>query len=191
MALNRPDDGLLTFLTAVGLNSSSLETQFKTIADQLTELKGASDAQAAVARAIANTTAPPPSATGAVDSALSTLGTVGSFVTGGAGLVSLFAGLIEGVSGNDAATPSGLARFVAPSSIRLEAGLVGNTAVAVDTTQGNLPRMIAAAAQPQQIVIQVQAMDSRSFLDHSNDIALAVRQAMLETAVLNDVIREV
>jgi hypothetical protein len=34
-------------------------------------------------------------------------------------------------------------------------------------------------------------MDSQSFLDHSQDIALAVRQAMLETTVLNDVIREV
>jgi hypothetical protein len=43
---------------------------------------------------------------------------------------------------------------------------------------------------PTQITVQVQAMDSQSFLDHSNDIALAVRQAMLETSVLNDVIRE-
>jgi hypothetical protein len=33
-------------------------------------------------------------------------------------------------------------------------------------------------------------MDSRSFFDHSNDIALAVRQAMLESSVLNDVVRE-
>lgn len=42
-----------------------------------------------------------------------------------------------------------------------------------------------------QITVQVQAMDSQSFLDHSNDIALAVRQAMLQSSVLNDVIREV
>jgi hypothetical protein len=33
-------------------------------------------------------------------------------------------------------------------------------------------------------------MDSRSFLDHSNEIALAVRHAMLESDVLNDVVRE-
>jgi hypothetical protein len=33
-------------------------------------------------------------------------------------------------------------------------------------------------------------MDSRSFLDHSGDIAMAVRQAMLESSVLNDVVRE-
>jgi len=42
-----------------------------------------------------------------------------------------------------------------------------------------------------QITVQVQAMDSQSFLDHSGDIALAVRQAMLQSSVLNDVIREV
>jgi hypothetical protein len=32
-------------------------------------------------------------------------------------------------------------------------------------------------------------MDSQSFLDHSTDIAMAVRQAMLESNVLNDVIQ--
>jgi hypothetical protein len=38
--------------------------------------------------------------------------------------------------------------------------------------------------------VQVQAMDSQSFLDHSSDIAQAVRQAMLQSSVLNDVVRE-
>jgi hypothetical protein len=49
----------------------------------------------------------------------------------------------------------------------------------------------SAPATTTQITVQVQAMDSQSFLDHSNDIALAVRQAMLQSSVLNDVIREV
>jgi hypothetical protein len=38
------------------------------------------------------------------------------------------------------------------------------------------------------ILVQVQAMDSQSFMDHSHDIALAVRQAMLNMNTLNDVI---
>ena len=42
-----------------------------------------------------------------------------------------------------------------------------------------------------QITVQVQAWDSQSFLYHSNDIALAVRLAMLQSTVLNDVIREI
>ena len=58
---------------------------------------------------------------------------------------------------------------------------------------GGLPRPqpAASASTPTQITVQVQAMDSQSFLDHSNDIAQAVRQAMLESTTLNDVIREV
>jgi hypothetical protein len=39
--------------------------------------------------------------------------------------------------------------------------------------------------------VQVQALDSQSFLDHSDDIAAAVRQAMLTSTTLNDVIRSV
>ncbi len=41
-----------------------------------------------------------------------------------------------------------------------------------------------------QITVQVQAMDSRSFLDHSEEIARAVRQAMLNSNGINDVITE-
>jgi hypothetical protein len=40
------------------------------------------------------------------------------------------------------------------------------------------------------IQITVQAMDSRSFLDHSDDIARAVREAMLHSHSLNDVVGE-
>lgn len=64
-----------------------------------------------------------------------------------------------------------------------------NQAVGVDYGQGGQPRPVSAAAAT-QITVQVQAMDSKSFLDHSNDIAMAVRQAMLESSTLNDVIRE-
>jgi hypothetical protein len=41
-----------------------------------------------------------------------------------------------------------------------------------------------------QITVNVQAMDSRSFLDHREDIAAAVRQALLESHSLSDVIGE-
>jgi hypothetical protein len=46
------------------------------------------------------------------------------------------------------------------------------------------------SAQPQghNILVQVQAMDSQSFMDHSEEIAQAVRQAMLNLNSLNDVI---
>jgi hypothetical protein len=41
-----------------------------------------------------------------------------------------------------------------------------------------------------QIVVNVQAMDSRSFIDHSQEIAQAVREAMLNMHALNDVVSE-
>jgi hypothetical protein len=40
------------------------------------------------------------------------------------------------------------------------------------------------------ITVNVQAMDSKSFLDHSDDIARAVREAMLNSHSLNDVVSE-
>jgi hypothetical protein len=48
---------------------------------------------------------------------------------------------------------------------------------------------VPAASAP-QIVVNVQAMDSRSFLDHSQEIAQAVRDAMLNMHALNDVVNE-
>jgi predicted nucleotide-binding protein len=64
----------------------------------------------------------------------------------------------------------------------------------VDYNQSGDPRAIngsASSSQPSpQITIQVQAMDSRSFIDHSQDIAKAVREAMLNMHSLNDVISD-
>jgi hypothetical protein len=41
-----------------------------------------------------------------------------------------------------------------------------------------------------QIQVNVQAMDSKSFLDHSNEIAQAVRTAMLNLSSINDVVSD-
>jgi hypothetical protein len=49
-------------------------------------------------------------------------------------------------------------------------------------------RPVAASAP--QIVVQVNAMDSRSFVDHSQEIADAVKRAVLESNSLGDLIRE-
>jgi hypothetical protein len=40
------------------------------------------------------------------------------------------------------------------------------------------------------ITVNVQAMDSQSFLDRREDIARAVREAMLQSHSLNDVVSE-
>jgi hypothetical protein len=105
------------------------------------------------------------------------------------GIASLFGGSEDNSTPGSTAAP--LVRFELPPSLQLDAGAreSGGQTFAVDHSQGGLPRAVRSVA-PAQITVQVQAMDSRSFLDHSADIAMAVRQAMLESSVLNDVVRE-
>jgi hypothetical protein len=45
-------------------------------------------------------------------------------------------------------------------------------------------------ASPAQVVVNVSAMDSQSFMDRSNDLARAVREAMIHMHPLNDGIGE-
>ena len=74
-----------------------------------------------------------------------------------------------------------LAKPVMAQSIAPSTGRVGDAeGVAIETA----PRAVPS------ISIQVNAMDSRSFLDHSHDIALAVRDAMLNMNALNDVVND-
>jgi len=124
----------------------------------------------------------------------SLLGTIGSFLGGGLGLAPLIGGLADlfgGGSGGSSITPP--VPYLRPLPVQLDAGFsnqAGSATFATDAAQGGLARPVTNAA-PAQITVNVQAMDTQSFLDRSGDIAMAVRQAMLESTVLNDVIREV
>ncbi len=44
------------------------------------------------------------------------------------------------------------------------------------------------ASSSQHVTVNVSAMDSQSFMDRSNDIASAVREAMLNLHPINDVV---
>ena len=75
------------------------------------------------------------------------------------------------------------------ASIQTQGGGTANgQGTAVDYGQGGTPRAVQNAAP--QVTIQVSAMDSRSFLDHSDEIARAVREAILHSSPLNDAIAE-
>ncbi|MBK9170642.1 MAG: hypothetical protein IPM24_24705 [Bryobacterales bacterium] len=130
-----------------------------------------------------------------------------SFLTSGFGLsplVTSLASLFRRGDREEAAAP--LIRYALPPPVRFDAinsREGGNSPfgfAAVDYGAGPQPRAIqiqtetvraAAPVNPvPQITIQVQAMDSRSFLDHSDDIARAVRDAMLNIHPLNDVIQD-
>jgi hypothetical protein len=125
---------------------------------------------------------------------LSTIGTLASSLTGGAlSLSPILSGLLHLFGGGTSNTPPPLVKFALPPSVAFQAANVnGPQTSAVDFSQGGGPRVTGSAPPPasQQITIQVQAMDSRSFMDHSQDIASAVREAMLNMHALNDVISD-
>lgn len=115
-----------------------------------------------------------------------------SFLGGGFGLASLVGNLFGG--GGDEPVTS-LERYSLPSSVQVDAGLSESPIPGIHPIRyasDGLPRTaVSPATSPATpITIQVQAMDSKSFLDHSSEIANAVREAILNSHSLNDVVME-
>jgi hypothetical protein len=115
------------------------------------------------------------------------LNTASQFLGGGLSfmpLVSLFSSLL---GGGQSQQPAPLVPFSLPPSLNLESTTNNQNVV---WGENGLPRSAGSgeSGTAQQITVQVQAMDSQSFLDHSDDIAQAVRQAMLNMNSINDVI---
>jgi hypothetical protein len=102
-------------------------------------------------------------------------------------LVSLFSSLF----GGGQSQPAPLVPFALPPSLNLQS-TTNNQSVAWG--ENGLPSAAGGSGggsgsnAGQQITVQVQAMDSQSFLDHSDDIAQAVKQAMLNMNSINDLI---
>jgi hypothetical protein len=115
------------------------------------------------------------------------LGTASSVLGGGLSimpLVSLFSSLF---GGGQSAQAAPLVPFSLPPSLNLQSTSGGQD---VSYGENGLPRSAGSGGSNagQQITVQVQAMDSQSFLDHSDDIASAVKQAMLNMNSINDVV---
>lgn len=101
-------------------------------------------------------------------------------------------GLMKLFGGGGRKEPPPLLEFELPPSQRVVAGFTGTEwkPQNLDYEAGGMPRPMGSQAQGANVVVQVQAMDSRSFLDHRDEIASAVRQALLESHGLSDVISE-
>ena len=99
-------------------------------------------------------------------------------------LVSLFSGLFGGGQRQE---PAPLTQFALPPTLDMETTTSNQS---VSWGENGLPRTAGgtASSAPSQVTVQVQAMDSQSFLDHSEEIAQAVRQAMLNMSSINDVV---
>ena len=118
----------------------------------------------------------------------SAAGKVVSSVVPFGGWISAIAGLFGGGGREE---PAPLVRFAKPSPVRVEAGFVaGENERLAPVVRGQGHKARVASPGPTQVTVQVQAIDSRSFLEHSREIADAVRLAMLSGHELNDAVRE-
>jgi len=132
-----------------------------------------------------------------------------SFLGGGLGMLPVISTLTSLFNGDKGQNPVPLTTFALPSPIqfetyqqtvpsylRLPATGQGQPAASTSPTQGTDSRFntlrstTPTEVQMPQVTVQVRTIDSRSFLDHSNDIARAVREAMLNMHSLNDVVTE-
>lgn len=173
---------------------------FRTIAQQQAETI-AENTQAVLQNTAAQQTG------GAASVASSIASTTAKALGGGLGLVSLVSSIVGLFRGSKQESPAALPTYTAPDPIHFEGAAppaAGMPILAVDYGQDGRPRPIwsptqwqtsrpAPAAAPvyaPAVTVQVQAMDSRSFLDHSDEIARAVREAILNSHALGSVVSE-
>jgi hypothetical protein len=116
----------------------------------------------------------------------------GSSLSGGFFLSPVLSGLFKLFGRNhDTEAPPPLPAFSLPSAFNVDGSVTPGGIAPTQYGQDGLPRptINSTPAQP-AITVQVNAMDARSFLDRSDDIARAVKQAMLHSHSVNDVMGE-
>ena len=135
------------------------------------------------------------------------------FFESGFGIVPLISGLAGLFGGGSSSLPP-LEKYEMPSTISFASADTRDGLMAMNLDQRGMPRVLdgggsglawpgtgpaspavpasppAAGAPAPQITVNVQAMDAQSFLDHSSQIAEAVRSAMLSMNSINDVVNE-
>jgi hypothetical protein len=197
MASDSLDDVVLAALRAVAgpeRGSAGLPAALDDAAREIAGLRAANRALAEVVESNTRAVTRRPAGASDGDSGRSAAGTIASAVFGsGLGLAPLASAIVGLFRRDRREPPPPLIEYVAPERLRLEvanpesanAGITGFPSVS--RGQDGLAR--AVDARP-QISISVNAMDSRSFLDHSHEIAQAVRQAMLDSHALNDVVSD-
>lgn len=136
-----------------------------------------------------------------------TVGSVAKTVLeSGLGLIPLISGLIGLFGGGSSSTPPPLTKYVMPRSIDFEAADSDGALSNVGYDQMGTPRALSqpstsaggsasgssggAGAAQAPTAANGQTLDARWFMDHSADIAAAVRNAMLNLNSINDVVND-
>jgi hypothetical protein len=176
-----------------GSSNADAASQISAVTQQLQQLQTVSQVQADAVEqntdAVLNNTATRTTSSGGTSTA-DTVASIASSVLGsGLGLIPLISGLVGLFSGGSSSPPP-LVAYQAPDSISLEGDVSRSTnTINWAASHGTQSKTPAATSGP-QVTVQVNAMDSQSFLDHSQEIAKAVRSAMLNSSSLNDVVNE-
>ncbi|MBL8179951.1 MAG: hypothetical protein JNK48_35050 [Bryobacterales bacterium] len=139
----------------------------------------------------------PPAGNGPVSAGAAVRGVAGALLGTGGGTrgvgsqilqaIPLAGGILRQFLGRDpvAAAPEPM-RYVAPAPIAVSGSLMASADL---TGTGTALGSRESERSTPAVVIQVNAMDSRSILDRSDDIANAVRQAMLTYQPFDDLWR--
>jgi hypothetical protein len=140
------------------------------------------------------------------------LSVVSSVLGGGLGVIPLVSSLL-GLFGGGPSEPPPLEKYVKPDQLYFTGADTGSGIQDADYNQYGMPRLYSdatttsASSQTGSMTsapatggstgqtgsplnLTIQALDSQSVLDRSNDIAQAVRQAMLTSSSINDVIND-
>lgn len=167
-------------------------SQLSTLTEQMTSLGAVQQTQVSATQdntqALAQNTAVKGSSGSSIGS---TLGGIASTLFGG-GLSPLIGGFMSLFGGSGGGqTPTVASIFRLPNPIDFQGGLEGSTGQVAPVSYGQTgqPRSqpISTASQ---VTVQVNAIDSQSFIDHSDEIASAVKAAILSSHSLNDVIAD-
>jgi hypothetical protein len=186
--------------SAVDTLSGLLQEPMKDVAGQITALTAqvtslTSTQQTQIGATQDNTQAVSQNTTAKGSSGSSLASTAGSLASNllGGGLSPIISGLMSLFGGGTQANTATVTPFSLPPAVQYQAGMsaspTGATVQPVDYGQAGQVRT-QAASPAQQVNIQVNALDSQSFLDHSEEIAQAVKAALLNSSSLNDVIAD-
>jgi hypothetical protein len=176
-----------TIGVGVTSNNSDLGTSLSQAGQQIAQLQAAYQQQAALITANTQAIQGNTSAQSA-RSALSTAGGIASSLLGGGGVLGLLSPLISGIASlfGGSSTPKPLPIYTPPPPVAISADL--NSATPNAGTASAPSTGGSSQAAPTQVTVNVNAMDSQSFMDHSDDIANAVREAMLNMHPINGVV---
>jgi hypothetical protein len=181
-----------TIGVGVSSDNSDLSTSLSQAGQQIAQLQSAYQQQASLITANTQAIQGNTSAQSS-HSALSAAGGVASSLLGGGGL-GLLSPLISGIASlfGGSSTPKPLAIYTPPPPVAISGTLnsaAPNAATAGSGAASPAPSAAGSSqAAPTQVTVNVNAMDSQSFMDHSDDIANAVREAMLNMHPINGVV---